>query len=86
MFVDGKPVLEIKDFGDSEALLRNGPHLKGAAQALVKCGIIPDEDGWGEWLGRYQAVLRRRALAELDRGRRSKEPKIARKRRKSHER
>jgi hypothetical protein len=29
--------------------------------------IIPDEDGWGGWLGRYQAALRQIALKELDR-------------------
>ena len=64
LFVDGQPVMEIDDFGDSEAVLRNRSLLKQTAQTLIRRGIIPEEDGWGGWLGRYQAALRRVALDE----------------------
>jgi type IV secretory pathway VirD2 relaxase len=64
LFVDGQPVMEIDDFGDAEAILRNSSVLKQTAQALTRRGVIPVEDGWGGWLGRYQAALRRAALGE----------------------
>jgi hypothetical protein len=43
---------------------------------VIKRGVTPTEDGWGGWLGRYQAALRETALrleqergqAELTRG------------------
>ena len=66
LFVDGQPVMEVNDFGDSEAVLRNRPLLNQKAQTLIKRGIIPDEDGWGGWLGRYQSTLRRIAMDEMD--------------------
>jgi hypothetical protein len=59
LFVDGQPVMEIDDFGDSEAILRNSSLLKQTAQTLIARGTIPEESGWGGWLGRYQAALRR---------------------------
>jgi hypothetical protein len=62
LFVDGQPVMEIDDFGDSEAVLSNRSLLKHAARTLIKRGIIPEDEGWGGWLGRYQAALRRAAL------------------------
>ena len=67
LFVDGTPVMEIDDFGDSEAVLRNRFLLKQTAQTLIRRGIIPEEDGWGGWLGRYQAALRNTVLGEVDR-------------------
>ena len=67
LFVDGQPVMKIDDFGDSEAVLRNRSLLKQTAQTLITRGVIPEEDGWGGWLGRYQAALRKMALDEVDR-------------------
>ena len=61
-FVDGEPMLEAEDLGNSESVLGNRRHLAETAQKLVKRGIIPMEDGWGGWLGRYQAALRATAL------------------------
>ena len=58
--------MEVDDFGDSEAILQNGPLLQQKAQTLIKRGIIPDEDGLGGWLGRYQSTLRRIAMDEMD--------------------
>ncbi|MEP6755967.1 MAG: DUF3363 domain-containing protein [Chthonomonadales bacterium] len=76
---NGQARLEINDLGDSEAVLGNRTHLKQTARLLIKRGVIPDEDGWGGWLGRYQAALKQAAMEELkserlrkaeDRGRR----------------
>ena len=62
MFVDGAPTLETEDLGNSENVLRNQRHLADTARKLIKRGVIPTEDGWGGWLGRYQAALRETAL------------------------
>jgi hypothetical protein len=43
--------------GDSEAILRNKRHLSETAQRLIRRGIVPHEDGWNGWLGRYQKAL-----------------------------
>jgi hypothetical protein len=50
-------MLDIIDQGDAEKLLDNPRHLGGAARQLLKRGIMPTEDGWGGWLGRYQAAI-----------------------------
>ena len=52
--VDGRPVLEIEDMGDAEALLRNNRKLHEIGQRLIRRGFIPQDDGWAGWLGRYQ--------------------------------
>jgi hypothetical protein len=44
--------------GDSEAMLRNNRKLRETGQRLIRRGIIPQDDGWGGWLGRYQKALR----------------------------
>jgi type IV secretory pathway VirD2 relaxase len=49
--------LEIRDQGDAEGVLNNARHLSEAVSELRKSGVIPTEDGWGGWLGRYQAAL-----------------------------
>jgi hypothetical protein len=57
LFVNGHPVVEIDDHGDADDVLHNKGHLADAARKLIKRGVIPTEDGWGGWLGRYQAAL-----------------------------
>lgn len=52
------PALEIDDMGDAEALLRNTRQLREIGQRLIRRGIIPQDDGWRGWLGRYQKALR----------------------------
>jgi len=42
---------------DSEALLKRSDHFKKKAQELLQRGIVPRENGWGGWLGRYQRAL-----------------------------
>ena len=56
--VDGRPVLEIEDMGDAEALLRNNSKLHEIGQRHIRRGFIPQDDAWAGWLGRYQKALR----------------------------
>jgi type IV secretory pathway VirD2 relaxase len=67
LFVNGKPRLEIDDLGDSESVLSNKVRMRQTVRSLIKRGVIPVEDGWGGWLGRYQVALKKMALEELDR-------------------
>jgi len=46
-------------------------YLRETVQRLIRRGIVPQEDGWNGWLGRYQkalgdtaATLERRHLAK----------------------
>lgn len=61
LFSNGRPALEIVELGDSELILRNRRHLHETAQRLVRLGIIPQDDGWNGWLGRYQRALQETA-------------------------
>ncbi len=51
------PVLEIKDIGDSEAILTNKAHLRETAREMIRRGVYPQDGGWNGWLGRYQNAL-----------------------------
>jgi hypothetical protein len=62
ILVDQESTLQIEDLGDAESILNNRRHLDATARALIKRGILPAEDGWGGWLGRYQTALRRAAM------------------------
>jgi len=62
IFIDREPALEVEDLGDSEAIINTRGRLEATARALLKRGILPTEDGWGGWLGRYQSALRRAAM------------------------
>ena len=57
LFAEGRPLLKIDELGDSESILRNKGYLREAAQGLIQRGIVPQEDGWNGWLGRYQKAL-----------------------------
>ena len=57
LFADGHPVLKIDELGDSESILRNKEYLRETAQRLIRRGIVPQDDGWGGWLGRFQKAL-----------------------------
>jgi hypothetical protein len=65
-FENGRPVLEIEDSGDAEQVLRNRRHLRERARTFLAHGIVPPEDGWGGWLGRYQAAVKRTAAESAD--------------------
>jgi type IV secretory pathway VirD2 relaxase len=65
LFADGHPSLTIAELGDSESILRNRGYLRDTAQRLIRRGIVPQEDGWNGWLGRYQRAVSE-ALTTLD--------------------
>jgi hypothetical protein len=57
----------------AESVICNKGHKRGKPPpTLVKCSVALEEDGWGGWLGRYQAGLKKVALEELDRGQQRK--------------
>jgi hypothetical protein len=58
---DGQPTLEVQDLGDAEKLLRNTRHFTDSARWLIRQEVLPVEQGWSGWLGRYQATLARTA-------------------------
>jgi hypothetical protein len=64
ILVDEDPAVEIEDLGNADAILNNRRELQAIAEGLVKRGILPTEDGWGGWLGRYQSALHK-AAADL---------------------
>jgi len=64
----GRPILDIRDLGDAEKLLNNRRLLEENACELLKRGATPTENGWGGWLGKYQAALAS-AANEIDRNR-----------------
>ncbi len=64
-FNDGKPDVEITDFGGANDLLNNRRLLAEKARDLIDRGVIPTDDGWGGWLGKYQVALKD-AVAEID--------------------
>jgi type IV secretory pathway VirD2 relaxase len=68
--VDGALMVDVIDLGDAETLLNNPRHLDEAVHQMLKRGIAPTEDGWGGWLGRYQAALCKTARGTELRGER----------------
>jgi hypothetical protein len=48
------PVAEIRDMGDSEAILRNKAYPRETASEMIRRGVYPQDSGWNGWLGRYQ--------------------------------
>jgi hypothetical protein len=52
-----RPLMDVIDLGDSERLLTNPLRLGDLARECIKRGMEPAEQGWGGWLGRYQAAL-----------------------------
>ena len=52
----------VEDLGTAESLLSNRRYLTKAAGKLLNRGIMPAEDGWGGWLGQYQAALAHAAI------------------------
>ncbi|MBS1859848.1 MAG: relaxase/mobilization nuclease domain-containing protein [Acidobacteria bacterium] len=61
-FENGRPVLEIEDYGDAERLLRNSRHLIERAKEVRSDRLVPIGDAWGGWLGRYHAALSKTAI------------------------
>jgi len=61
LFEDGRPLLEIDELGHSEKVLNDERLLEETGRLRIQSGMAPVEDGWGGWLGRYQAALRKAA-------------------------
>jgi type IV secretory pathway VirD2 relaxase len=71
----GQSIVHVQDLGDSEKVLANRVLLGEKSRALLQHRIFPTEDGWGGWLGRYQAALVRAAKAVVqNRERHQKSP------------
>ena len=45
-----------------EDVLGDHRFLAARARRLIERGAVPTEDGWGGWIGRYQAGVRKYAL------------------------
>lgn len=61
-FVAGQGSLKIEDYGSADLVLTNQALIGRIAHTLVNRGIILNHEGWGGWLGRYEAAVRRAAL------------------------
>jgi hypothetical protein len=59
---DEQPTVKIAEFGDAETILRNKLHLRETARQLARRGMIPQDDGWDGWLGRYQKAVAETAV------------------------
>jgi hypothetical protein len=57
----GRASIDVDDLGNAEGLLSNSRYLHTAARQLLMRGIVPTEDGWAGWLGRYQGALHKAA-------------------------
>ncbi len=66
LFAEGRPSLKIEELGDSESILRNRGYLHETAQRFIRRGLVPQEDGWNGWLGRYQKALGEAATTVAD--------------------
>jgi hypothetical protein len=56
-FENGRPVLELSEIGTATKILQDRNYLRNRAEALIRRGVMPKEEGWGGWLGRYQSAL-----------------------------
>jgi hypothetical protein len=53
----GTSSISIEEVGHSEALLTNRRLLREKVTQLQEQDLLPTEDGWGGWLGKYQKAL-----------------------------
>ena len=58
---------------DAERVIRNKRHFGDKARSLVSRGLAPVDEGWGGWLGRYQAAMKD-AVDELNTAQARTEP------------
>jgi hypothetical protein len=68
-------VLNIQDLGNAEQLLSKSQYFIQAAKKHLKQGIMPTENGWGGWLGQYQANLAQAVQHMAEVGRQAPEMK-----------
>jgi hypothetical protein len=62
VYSEGHPLINIDELGDSESILRNKAYLRETAQQLIRRGMVPQEEGWNGWLGRYQKAVAEAAI------------------------
>jgi type IV secretory pathway VirD2 relaxase len=62
-----RTLIDVNDLGNAERLLNNPRYLDDAARECLKRGIMPTEEGWGGWLGRYQATLSKTVRETVER-------------------
>lgn len=74
LFIEGKPLMEVEDLGSADEVLNNKRHLREGARYFHARGVRPIEEGWGGWLGRYQAALAA-AFGDIENQMRPKEPR-----------
>jgi len=55
---EARPVLKIDELGDAESILHNNVYLRETATQLARRGIVPQDERWDGWLGRYQRAIR----------------------------
>jgi hypothetical protein len=54
--------LRVQDFGDAEKYLSSG--MKRSLRRLIQRGVVPVEQGYSGWLGRYQRVAAQASALE----------------------
>lgn len=62
-FENGRPVLEVEDYGNAERFLQDRRHFVGGAETMAARGQTRSVGGWGGWVGRYEAALVESATA-----------------------
>lgn len=66
-FVNGRPALEVEDFGDAERIIRNHQHLRDRANSHLRPATLSHAETWGGWLGRYHAAITDGAITFAER-------------------
>jgi len=72
LFIEGKPSMEVEDLGSADEVINNERHLREGARYFHARGVRPVEDGFGGWLGRYQAALAS-AFGDIEEGMKAKQ-------------
>ena len=70
---DGKSLLDVYELGNADTLLNSRRHFVDATRQMIKAGIVPEEGGWGGWLGKYQAKLRKTAVRVMQEDQQARE-------------
>jgi uncharacterized protein DUF3363/relaxase-like protein len=83
LFENGRPLLEIDELGHCEKVLNDDRLLEESRRRRMLGESDAIADGWGGWLGRYQAALRSAAATPIhqrDLHGRAREPDLGRSR------
>jgi len=69
----GKSLVDVYELGNADTLLNSRRHFVDATRQMIKGGIVPEEGGWGGWLGKYQATLRKTAVQIMQENQQARE-------------